>query len=223
METSAVLDTLLGAGVVVETDDGIDLNPEFRSTVDELVHSLQEDRGQDAQTVIIERVDDSEHGDVLANLAGDDPEFVACNLTLHEMTEDLSWEASLGTTVLLQQLLGDPPRDEGSPQAFLPVTGDQLPTVLDIYRRAVVYAWQEDCDPCDLVRESFDELFEEAPGDIALLSVYGPDCAELLQDRFDVEVSPTTLFVVDGKVDARLVGAHYTNVYETEVETLRNR
>jgi hypothetical protein len=56
---------------------------------------------------------------------------------------------------------------------------------------------------------------------LALFAAYGPDAAELLQDRYGVQGGPTTLFVVDGEVDARLQGAHYPEAIEHEFEQLK--
>ena len=91
---------------------------------------------------------------------------------------------------------------------------------MQLTRRAVVYVWQEDCEPCDLVRQTLEDLLD-APEDIALFAVYGPDWAELLYEEFDVAGAPTTLFVLDGEVDSRLNGPHYPESYEGELETLR--
>jgi hypothetical protein len=84
-----------------------------------------------------------------------------------------------------------------------------------------VYVWREECRPCDIVREWFEELFPEPPDDIGLYAVYGPDWAETVKEQFDVTVGPTTLFVVDGRVDCRHIGARTKASVEKEIENIR--
>jgi hypothetical protein len=53
------------------------------------------------------------------------------------------------------------------------------------------------------------------------LAVYGPDAPVLLEERYNVVGAPTTLFVLNGRVDARLQGAHEEYKIESEVQKLR--
>lgn len=129
-------------------------------------------------------------------------------------------EDRLRSLPLLDTLRADV-ADEGSPDPFVPVRGPFLPVVLPLYERAIVYTWREDCPPCDLMREGFEELFGEPPADIALFSVYGPAHAEMLHEHYDVIGGPTTLFCYRGAVDARLTGGHAEPIIESEVRKLR--
>lgn len=124
-------------------------------------------------------------------------------------------------SVILDGLEPDPVRAEGSPDLFTPIDAQKLPFVEQFFRKAIVYIWREDCDPCDVVRGDFDEIFEEPPTEMALFSAFGPDASELLQEEYDVVGGPTTLFLFDGRVDTRHIGAPHREALETEIEKLR--
>jgi hypothetical protein len=72
-----------------------------------------------------------------------------------------------------------------------------------------------------VVRDDFEEIFEPPPDDLLLLSVYGPECPVLLEERFDIVGAPTVLFVRGGTVDSRMVGGREKTAIESEIETLR--
>jgi thiol-disulfide isomerase/thioredoxin len=152
----------------------------------------------------------------------DAPAVLADYETVAAFLPGLEHAGRVGVLNVLGTLRRGSPPDEGAPAAFLPVHGDRLPALVRLQRAAVVYVWREDCDPCDLVREDFDELFDDRPPeDLMLYAVYGPDWVEELYEAFDVAGAPTTLFVKDGKVDARFLGAHTRSALENEVGILR--
>jgi len=221
MQPAELLDTLVEADVLEPTADGesVTVTARFQELVEKTETAL---RGQEHLREELEvRFSDPEVPDRLATLGEQDLRFVAQYCALAERVEALSHDDLVRTVAVLAQFQGTPPRTEGAPDPFLPVRGDQLPTLVQLTRRAVVYVWQEDCEPCDLVRETFEDLLDGPPGDIALFAVYGPGWAELLYEEFDVAGAPTTLFVLDGAVDSRLNGPHYPESYEGELETLR--
>lgn len=127
-----------------------------------------------------------------------------------DMTPD---EVMLGTA-LLEVIRDDSIRGDGAPDTFLPVSLDALLVFLSASERAMVYAWREDCSPCDGLAESLDELFADGSSGISLYALYGPDHAAALRERYDVAVAPTLLFMLGGVVDSRLIG-------DKPMETLR--
>lgn len=152
----------------------------------------------------------------------DSPAVLADYETVAAFLPRLEHAGRVGVLNVLGTLRRGSPPDEGAPSAFLSVHGDRLPALVRLQRAAVVYVWREDCDPCDLVRGDFDELFEDRPpADLMLYAVYGPDWAEELYEAFEVAGAPTTLFVKDGEVDARFLGAHTRSALENEVSILR--
>ena len=212
--------TLLSGGVLTETDDGgVDLSPGFREAVAEGRRIAKTD-SETRRAAVVERVSDEDAADSLLAVCEDDG-LLARTLALLDRTDlDVADALHLSATAI-DRLERPSEPSEGVPNAFVPVHGDRLPTLLELHDRAVVYVWRLDCPPCDLVRETLDEQFPEHPDDVTLLAVYGPDSAAFLQDRYDVVAGPTTLFVVDGTVDARLQGAFDGLVFENEIDVLR--
>jgi len=220
MHSEELLKTLIDLDVL---ETGVDeetlaVAESFRTAVEDVEASLE---SGDVREPLAARVDDEDVVDGLAALGEEDPSFAAHYCVLADRAEGLSHDDLVRTVAVLVQFRETSPRTDGAPDAFLPVRGDQLPTLLRLSPRSVVYVWMDDCDPCDLVRESFDELFEQPPDDFALFAVYGPEWAELLHEKYDVSGAPTALFVRGDEVDSRLQGAHYTTAYEGEIETLR--
>lgn len=113
-----------------------------------------------------------------------------------------------------------PPPDEGTPNGFFPVKGTHLPLLFSAQRGAVVYIWKIECEPCTEMKSILGGIPIEN-NDLQLLSIYGPDSARFLYEEYNVPGAPTTLFIVDGEVDARLYGARNPSVIETEIEKTR--
>lgn len=167
-----------------------------------------------------EVINDKEKMESLLEVGGEQERILAEYLTFADI-DGLSHAERLRMMSTLDMLLPSSSPTDGTPDAFLPVDGNRLPLLLSVYDRAIVYIWREDCPPCDVMRDEFNEIFPSPPDDLALLSVYGPDCAKLLQEEYGVTGGPVTLFVLHGKVDARLNGAQYREVIETEIEKHR--
>ncbi len=117
---------------------------------------------------------------------------------------------------MFDSLRDHPPPTDGSPTAFVPVHGHRLPFHVDCFEKALVYIWLDDCPPCDTVREFLSAEADQLD-ELALFSVYGPDSAEELHDRYGVTGGPVVLFMLDGEIDARVPGAK-TKVLATEIE-----
>lgn len=147
-------------------------------------------------------------------------EFLVHFLALSSFTGERLDREWLRTTAVLAQLREPRPRADGAPKAFLPIHGDWLDVFMELFQNAIVYFWRDDCDPCDVMVEEFDDIFDEPDG-LALFAVYGPAHPRLLQEEYDITGGPATMFVVDGEVDTRLYGAQYRNVIDTEIETVR--
>jgi thiol-disulfide isomerase/thioredoxin len=140
---------------------------------------------------------------------------------IQERIGPLSDERLVDVMLLLLDFERPEPPTDGRPAYFTSVHGELLDLLILRAERAIVYVWRRDCDPCDAMRVAFDELFTEPPADIALFAVYGPDAAASLEREWDVAAGPTTLFVRDGGVDSRLVGAKPRSTIEREIDTLR--
>ncbi|AXG06098.1 thioredoxin [Haloplanus rubicundus] len=225
MSSTDAVEQLIERDVFEPVDaDGLRPTESFREAVDRHRRTLAERDPDERSAAVAELADDPETTDTFEAAAVTDPDFLARYVALRNRTDDLSPAQALTLTVVIGQFESGTPRADGAPEAFLPVSGEDLVRLVKLHERCVVYAWREDCPPCDAIRSDFDELFgDEPPGDLLLLAVYGPDCPRLLDREFDVSGAPTTLFTLDGRVDSRFVGAPSTEGLETEIETLRER
>lgn len=222
MDSERLLATLESAGVVESPRDGsmIRLAEPFTAAVIDRRESLADlEDAAIASTVETEVV--VEHEPLLDAVSCSGSTFVSRCLVLADRVPDLGAEAVVRTALVLDRFDDQRIPDQGAPDGFLPIRGDRIEVATALSRSAIVYVWREDCQPCDVMREEFESRFPERTDDIALYAVYGPDWAQRLHERYDVGGGPTTLFFVDGRVDARLVGAHYGSKIAHEIEQLR--
>lgn len=225
MSSTDAVEQLIERDVFEAADaDGLRPTESFREAVDRHRRTLADRDADERSAAVAELTDDPETTDTFAAAEVTDPDFLARYVALRNRTTDLSPAQALTLTVVIGQFETGTPRADGAPAAFLPVDGEDLVRLVKLHERCIVYAWREDCPPCDAIRSDFDALFgDEPPGDLLLLAVYGPDCPRLLDREFDVSGAPTTLFTLDGRVDSRFVGAPSTEGLEKEIETLRER
>jgi hypothetical protein len=219
----AVAETLVRGGVLVETDDGFGVAESFTEAVErtrEAVEGLDEAAIEERVAGAVDGADEDRRA-LVTEVGTDDREFLALYLTLTERLPDLSAETRIRVVPFLQGFRGSPPREEGAPEAFVPIHGDRLRPITRLFPRSIVYVWLDDCEPCDELRKTFDKLFPEPPEGIELFAVYGPDYARYLHEEYDVEGGPVTLFMLRDTIDSRLFGAKHERVYEGEVDQLR--
>lgn len=222
-DSGTLLDRLLEDEVAepVAAGDRLRLTDGFVDRIDtvrETVTSLDEAALREDLSAV---VDDEAEVDALLDAADHDEELLAEYLAVAEHVPGFSHADRLRVLPVVDALRREPPADHGSPAAFTPVHGDRLPFLLRVHPEAVVYVWLDDCRDCDDMRATLDEMYDEAPEDVAFFSVYGPDAPRLLQERYGVPGGPATLFIHEGTVDARLYGAQYESVIESELQTLR--
>jgi len=221
MDPADALEQLIQAGIVEESieDEGLELSESYRTRLEERLSDLRNLSAAGLREAIAIQQDDDEAAQLL-DLSEGTVEPIAQYLTLAEAVDGLEFEKRLRLVPTLQQLYRPAP-DRGAPKSFTPVRPGQLPFLLNLYKRAIVYVWRDECPPCDTMVEEFDTFFSEPDDDLALLTVYGPADPQFLEERYNVRGGPTTLFVLDGEVDARLHGAQFSSVIESEIETLR--
>lgn len=222
MDTQATVDTLVDADVLEVANDRNEyqITAPFQDAAEACCGELAALSSDELRERLQGVFEDEALVALVANVGDDDREFVATCEALAERL-DAADDTIVRTAPVLQQFRHGMPRAEGAPEAFLPVHGDQLQRFTRLFSRSVVYVWRGDCEPCDAMREAFDELFETLPDDLELFAVYGPDYAPALSDAFDVVGGPTTLFVREGRVESRLQGAHHPETVESEIELLR--
>jgi hypothetical protein len=224
MSSTDAVEQLIERDVFEVVDGDLSLTDSFRAAVDRHRRTLAADDPDERGETVAELTDDPDVADAFAAADVSDPDFLARYVALRTRTETLSPTQALTLTVVIGQFETGAPRGEGAPEAFLPVDGEDLVRLVRLHDRCIVYAWREDCPPCDTIRADFDDLFgDDPPGDLLLLAVYGPDCPRLLDREFDVTAAPTLLFTLDGTVDSRFVGTPSTEGLRSEIETLRER
>lgn len=222
--STQVIEGLLDAGVIEldEAEDEFRMTDGFNDRIDEcraIVADLDHDSLRDE---LIDATSDPDEAEALLAASETSEDIVADYLALSRTDgNQLSHAERLRAMTVFDALRRSPPPADGAPDPFVPVHGDRLPFLVQLYPRVIVYIWLHDCDPCDLMKESFEELLEEPPDEIAFFAVYGPDSSDLLQDRYDVSAGPATLFFLNGEVDLRLYGPQYERLLENEIEKLR--
>ncbi|MGM0604850.1 MAG: thioredoxin family protein [Halobacteriota archaeon] len=185
------------------------------------IQSAADDQIRDTMS---ELIGDTVRARLLCERTEYDTDLLSRYFALSEFDDTLAPMQMLTLSILIGQLEDGVPPAGGAPDGFIPVGGDDLVTLVSSCRRAVVYVWREDCDPCDTVRRDLEEIVIDYDiEDIHLLAVYGPDDKNLLNQQYNVVGAPTTLFTTNGTVDSRFVGVPLRDALESEIETLHDR
>jgi len=224
MKSESTIDRLISADVLVSTKDGeLTFTEVFQSDLAEQQHIVENQEDELDRTDSEHDVRDTEFDEICQthlDIVREHSDFWTLCTVLKGYLPSESAERIVQVACVLDQIRSGFPPDEGTPEGFFPVHANRLPVLLPFQERAIVYVWRHDCPPCDTMRERLEEALTDRPENIALFSVYGPADAELLYSEYAIEGGPTTLFVVEGQVDARLFGPHYTNVISNEIQTL---
>lgn len=219
MDPEPVLERLLASGVLDGKED-LGYTETFLRKKEHWESELSSDE-EEVQSKIDNVVDSAPMRDRIKSVAAHDTSFAALCLSISELVVESTDVSLVAAAVVLDSLGRRPSPTSGSPDGFLPISGHSIRTYTSMFEQAIVFVWREDCPTCELVREDLEDIFAEGSQDIALLSVYGPSCPELLSREYDVGGGPTTLFFRDGAIDSRTVGALQPGILEREVEVLR--
>jgi thiol-disulfide isomerase/thioredoxin len=222
MDAAESLEELLATNVLVETDVGISTTSAFQEAVETEVDRIRSDGD-----AIVDRIDattsDGRETERIHAAGAVDETFLALYLTLADRLDSRPAAAVCDVAVVLQGMQDGIPPSHGVPDPLRPVRGDQLTTLWELSPVAILYVWLDDCDPCDAMRAAFEMVLAGHPAeDLGLYAVYGPDWAELLYEEYNVAGGPTTLFVADGTVNARLHGEYSAAALRTELDTFRS-
>lgn len=210
---------MLDSGVLVErSDGGFELTEAFQERVETKRHEIA-DLDPDERASRIARAWSGRDSplDVVQALSVDS---LGVLLAVNDHLNDVDERSAARILVAIERLRSESVPEDGAPNAFLPVTAAELETIVAVYDACIAYVWRRNCDPCELMQETFDEIFEDSPEDLLAVAIYGPDDAQLLSDRYDVVGGPTTLFFSDGRINSRLIGAHHASVVESEIESI---
>lgn len=212
-----LLDDLLDAEVF-ELSEGGELQPTgpFR-------------RSRTEHRTEVDRLDDDTFESTLsAYVTGDDidpsrvgGDTLADAMAVYHAAESVDRRRSLLAAQALERIEATEPAS-GVPERFVSIDGEDVDAFMRNHPAAIVYFWREDCEPCVGTHEHFETLLAEGkiPERVGLAAVYGPDWADLLNERYQVSVAPTTVFCVDGQIDSRLVGNPGYEAFRIETETI---
>lgn len=228
MQSEELFERLTEADVLVEEVEGrvhrVGVTSSFRDAVDDYRDGLDEERLRESG--LLDLV--ASPGGFLA--VGDRAlDYAAVSLALADAVADDQGEdpgtGSLsefvpGAVFVLEHVMNGYPRTAGTPEGFLSIGGDQLELALACFDPLVLFVWRDDCPACESMRAEIEELLEEREPSVPLLSVFGPDAATVLGDRFGVAEAPTTLFVRNGEVESRLLGARHKEAIAGELDAL---
>jgi len=179
-------------------------------------------QGRLPETELIEliRKQFGESADVLA-AANTDSELLVHLSVLSKRLTNISFESAVRAALVLQGLDRGPPETEGVPEGYLPILGDQLESVLQLYQRVIVYVWRYECPPCEVMKSELEEVPPALTETIGQFAIYGPNSAAYLQNNYDVPGGPTLLFGSDGRIQSRLFESQYRDIIESEIRSLR--
>jgi len=212
-DPEALLATLADAGVVDDGGDAVSLTAAFRERRREHLTAQAEADGPPIGDGLRAACD---------AVATDPDEELYATAAAVAATTDLDPEGVAASALALGRLI-EPPAEAGVPDGFTPIRGEEIEAFLEHNPTSVLYFWGHDCDPCELVKEDLEALQEDGTitDDVGLAAVCGADSYDLVRERYDVAVAPTTVFCANGRPDSRLVGAHHRPTMATEIETIR--
>lgn len=225
MIPKSIITKLIAENILTEhRAEQIAIDHSFRATVSELQDELRGQSTDDVRTQIHQVTSDPQIATVLSDASTLDREKVARYITLKQTVDELSHGQALGLSVIFEYVADGWPRSDGAPAGFISVRGDDLGKLVSLYERCLVYAWRDNCPGCETVKSDLAEIVGANPDAKVLpLAVYGPECAGMLDQDFDVVGAPTTLFTLSGAVDSRLVGTASRDALEREFSVIQDR
>lgn len=210
-DPEALLSALADDEVVETVDDEVRLTDSFRKRRERLRTALA-----DGEATI-----DDELRTACETVATEvDDELVSTAAAVADAT---SFDAEpAAASALALGRIERPPRDDRAPDGFTAIRGEEIEAFLARNPTSVLYFWGEDCDSCSVVKSDLEELQEAGriPDHVGLAAVCGDDCYQLIRDRYDVAVAPTTVFCADGRPDSRLIGAHNKETVASEIDVI---
>ncbi|MFB6354594.1 MAG: hypothetical protein ABEJ92_10980 [Halobacteriales archaeon] len=215
-DVERLLDDLLAAGVFEATPDGeLRLTDAFRREREERRREAGS-LGDAFESTVAEY---ATSGDVDPSAVS--PETLGDAMAVFHTAAGVDRERSLLAAEALQRIESTE-RRSGIPEGFVHLNVEDIDGFMAAHDAAVIYCWGDDCDPCDGAKEDYEALLADGviPDWVGLGAVYGPEAPELLRERYEVAVAPTTLFCVEGQIDSRVVGNPGYGPLRSEIETI---
>jgi len=99
------------------------------------------------------------------------------------------------------------------------INDDNFNNVIESGKPVVIDFWATWCGPCRMVSPIIEEL-EQTYGDRAIVGKADVEEATELTAQFGVRNIPTVVFIKDGKVVDKVVGAAGKDVFETKLKAI---
>ena len=99
------------------------------------------------------------------------------------------------------------------------ITDDNYSEILSQDKLVVIDVWATWCGPCRMVSPTIDALAEQSAGKVNVGKV-NVDENEELPAKFGIRNIPTVLFIKDGQVVDKVVGAAARPVFEEKINAL---
>jgi thioredoxin 1 len=99
------------------------------------------------------------------------------------------------------------------------VTDENFNELLSEGKPVVIDFWAEWCGPCRMVGPIIDELATEYEGRVIVGKLNVDDSSDVVA-QFGIRNIPTVLFIKDGKVVDKQVGATHKSTFAGKVESL---
>ena len=218
MDAEETMKLLTEAGVLAETSDGtvrrVGVTDGFEETVERTTDAIDETTVRSEAAEFLSVLPDPDGFLAVGESA---MRIAALSVAIREY---LDRAPPVSTLLVLDHLLDGYPRTAGTPEGFLSVRGDQLRAAVAMFPRVMLYVWRDDCDTCNVMRDDLESLFADRDPDVARLATFGPGSQAVLRERYDVYGAPTTIFVSDGVVQSRLVGAQHPETILAELGRL---
>jgi len=230
MQSEDAFERLTGADVLVEEAEGrvhrVGVTDSFRDAVADFRSGLDEQRVRESD--LVDLIASPDEFLALGDRALD---FAAVYLALADAVGDAAESGDApdtaapselvpGAILVLEHVMNGYPRTAGTPEGCLSIGGDQLELALACFDRAVLFVWRDDCPTCDSMAEEIEALLEERDLTVPMLSLFGPDAASALRERYEVFGAPTTLFVRGGEVESRILGSRHKEAIAGELDML---
>ena len=219
MKMHPIVDDLIRTGVLVEQSGAdVEVAPQYRETINEFTT-----RGGNTPsgTKDFDTTDDQVRTFVEKHEKRYDIEAV-CLLIVDRTFPEFAFDEKLLYSLTMSKIVDSPSRLEGTPNRFWAIKGETLPLYQQLFDKAIVYVWKDDCPPCDNLKATFDAIPDEVFDGVVLLSIYGPGYREGLYEQYNVAMAPTTLFLASTRIDSRIVGPCKEPKLIREIKYLQN-
>lgn len=204
VDVESALDRLIEHGVVDEADEGaLSTTSGFEDTrcVYHDTYAHMADEGFHSTVADLFDIDRDEVGEHIDATGMTRDELVAY-LSVRSFLDDPPEQETLAVMAGIVVQIGP-----GSP---VPIAVDELTdedyeAFLADEPDAVVTVWKHGCDPCEAMKEDFDEILAAVPDGVAVAGVDGAE-VPAFRRAFDVSVAPAVLLFRGGELRETLTG-----------------